>query len=179
MNVEMKSSCAQADDHNALQVMMKPISVQGKNNMQIMRSISDDMDDQNMMSPCNTVVLSTDPKPRLRWTADLHKRFANAVTQLGGAEKATPKSVMRVMNVKGLTLYHLKSHLQKYRLGKQPHKEVNTEINKSGSIAVQNGSHRSDSTFLTVNVTDQAMQIAEALQIQMEMQNRLHEQLEV
>ncbi|KAI4371602.1 hypothetical protein MLD38_009931 [Melastoma candidum] len=55
----------------------------------------------------------------LRWTADLHERFVDAVTQLGGASKATPKAIMRTMNVKGLTLFHLKSHLQKYRLGKQ------------------------------------------------------------
>ena len=32
--------------------------------------------------PC--LVLTSDPKPRLRWTADLHHRFVDAVTQLGG-----------------------------------------------------------------------------------------------
>ncbi|KAF0906157.1 hypothetical protein E2562_009147 [Oryza meyeriana var. granulata] len=69
------------------------------------------------------LVLTTDPKPRLRWTVELHERFVDAVTQLGGPDKATPKTIMRVMGVKGLTLYHLKSHLQKFRLGKQPHKE--------------------------------------------------------
>lgn len=32
------------------------------------------------------LVLSTDPRPRLRWTADLHERFVDAVAQLGGAD---------------------------------------------------------------------------------------------
>ena len=72
--------------------------------------------------PC--LVLTADPKPRLRWTADLHERFVDAVTQLGSASKATPKAIMRTMNVKGLTLFHLKSHLQKYRLGKQSGKDM-------------------------------------------------------
>lgn len=28
----------------------------------------------------------TDPKPRLRWTSELHERFVDAVNQLGGAD---------------------------------------------------------------------------------------------
>lgn len=32
------------------------------------------------------LVLTTDPKPRLRWTAELHDRFVDAVTQLGGPD---------------------------------------------------------------------------------------------
>ncbi|PWZ29400.1 Myb-related protein 2 [Zea mays] len=55
-------------------------------------------------------------RARLRWTRQLHDRFVLAVAQLGGADKATPKSVLRAMAVPGLTLYHLKRHLQKYRL---------------------------------------------------------------
>ncbi|KAL0718849.1 hypothetical protein Bca4012_068172 [Brassica carinata] len=78
------------------------------------------------------LVLTTDPKPRLRWTAELHERFVDAVTQLGGPEKATPKTIMRTMGVKGLTLYHLKSHLQKFRLGRQACKE-STENSKDAS----------------------------------------------
>ncbi|TVU08524.1 hypothetical protein EJB05_41932, partial [Eragrostis curvula] len=77
------------------------------------------------------LVLTTDPKPRLRWTAELHDRFVDAVAQLGGPDKATPKTIMRVMGVKGLTLYHLKSHLQKFRLGKQQ-KEFGDHSSKGG-----------------------------------------------
>lgn len=32
------------------------------------------------------LVLSTDAKPRLKWTPDLHQRFIEAVNQLGGTD---------------------------------------------------------------------------------------------
>jgi len=115
------------------------------------------------------LVLSTDPKPRLKWTAELHERFVDAVSQLGGPDKATPKSVMRVMGVKGLTLYHLKSHLQKYRLGCSAAASKTSEMQGASSAA---------SSMIGANKTD-ALQINEAVRMQFEVQRRLHEQIEV
>jgi SHAQKYF class myb-like DNA-binding protein len=46
----------------------------------------------------------------------LHREFINAVNQLGGLELATPKGIMHIMAMSGMTIQHIKSHLQKYRL---------------------------------------------------------------
>jgi len=46
----------------------------------------------------------------------LHALFAQAVEQLGGPERATPKGIQHLMQTPGLTLGHIKSHLQRWRL---------------------------------------------------------------
>ncbi|CAN6441909.1 unnamed protein product [Victoria cruziana] len=126
------------------------------------------------------LVLTTDPKPRLRWTVELHDRFVDAVTQLGGPDKATPKTIMRVMGVKGLTLYHLKSHLQKFRLGKQPHKEFSDQVkHNERSAALELQRNAGSSSGMVARKVNESVHISEALRMQMEVQRRLHEQIEV
>ncbi|KAH0660959.1 hypothetical protein KY285_027372 [Solanum tuberosum] len=129
------------------------------------------------------VMMTTDPKPRLRWTAELHQQFVDAVTKLGGPDKATPKLVLRLMGLKGLTLYHLKSHLQKYRLGQLAKKQNAAEANKenSGDSSGQFGLHSSgpSTSSLSMNFMQGEVPTTEAVMCQIEVQKRLQEQLQV
>lgn len=113
---------------------------------------------------------SSAARQRLRWTNELHERFVDAVAQLGGPDRATPKGVLRVMGVQGLTIYHVKSHLQKYRLAK-----CLPDSTSDG----QSVERKESGDLLSSSEGSSGMQITEALKLQMEVQKRLHEQLEV
>ncbi|XVE97093.1 hypothetical protein REPUB_Repub02eG0281000 [Reevesia pubescens] len=110
-------------------------------------------------------------KERLRWTQELHDRFEEAVNQLGGPDRATPKGILKVMDVDGLTIYHVKSHLQKYRILK-----FVPETNTKGKFEKRNISE-----ILPNFGTTSGAQLNEALQLHMEAQRKQgnDEQLEV
>ncbi|KAH7439130.1 hypothetical protein KP509_04G046400 [Ceratopteris richardii] len=58
---------------------------------------------------------STAKDVQVKWSAALHEKFLLAVNELG-VDKASPRKIMKHMNVPGLTKEHVASHLQKYRI---------------------------------------------------------------
>ncbi|KAK7396289.1 hypothetical protein VNO78_17191 [Psophocarpus tetragonolobus] len=113
-------------------------------------------------------VTAVSSKTRIRWTKDLHEKFVECVNRLGGAEQATPKAILKMMDTDGLTIYHVKSHLQKYRIAKfipEP------SHGKSDKRAQTKDVHHLD--------IKTGLQIRETLKLQLDAQRCLHEQLEI
>uniref|UniRef100_A0A0V0IGK2 HTH myb-type domain-containing protein n=1 Tax=Solanum chacoense TaxID=4108 RepID=A0A0V0IGK2_SOLCH len=122
------------------------------------------------IAPVSSPASSAATKQRMRWTPELHEAFVEAVNKLGGSERATPKGVLKMMKVEGLTIYHVKSHLQKYRTAR-----YKPEASEAG-CSEKKQSSLDDLASLDLKT---GIEITEALRLQMEVQKRLHEQLEI
>ncbi|KAJ4822751.1 hypothetical protein Tsubulata_004136 [Turnera subulata] len=115
------------------------------------------------ISPISSATSAPPSKPRMRWTPELHDAFVEAVNKLGGSERATPKGVLKLMKVEGLTIYH------KYRTARyRPESSEGSSEKKLTTI--------DDIPSLDLKT---GIEITEALRMQMEVQKRLHEQLEI
>ncbi|KAL6141504.1 hypothetical protein ACLB2K_059792 [Fragaria x ananassa] len=111
---------------------------------------------------------SLSSKTRIRWNQDLHEKFVECVNRLEGADKATPKAILKMMGLEGLTIFHVKSHLQKYRIAKYLPDSAEGKSEKRATVNVE--------PQLDVKT---GLQIKEALQLQLDVQRQLHEQLEI
>ncbi|XP_059634545.1 myb family transcription factor PHL6-like isoform X2 [Cornus florida] len=160
----------------------------------------------SVAQPCNGInptdclpdVAATN-KQRLRWTTELHDLFLDAVEKLDGPEsKATPKTIWMLMNVKGLTIDHVKSHLQKYRLLKSleelKHDKTDSSSKEDKPASTSNNSgapahpgrlssSEEDKPASTSNNSvasaqpESGMLVTEALRLQIALQKQLHEHL--
>ncbi|XP_057732215.1 transcription factor HRS1-like [Arachis stenosperma] len=91
-------------------------------------------------------------KQRRCWSQELHKRFLQALQQLGGPDSATPKQIRELMKVDGLTNDEVKSHLQKYRL----------HTRRPSGIVHNNGSPQTTPFVLVGNIFVQPPEYAAA-----------------
>ncbi|OEL19353.1 Myb family transcription factor APL [Dichanthelium oligosanthes] len=158
------------------------------------------------------LVLTTDPKPRLRWTAELHDRFVDAVAQLGGPDiipliRALFFSLSEIQAreaAQGVWGSYRFSNSCSFRfIGSNLTAKIddiivsciqyfqlfisikiffissNTLSNKPHSAMEMQRNVASSSGVMGRTMNDRSVNVNEALRIQMEVQRRLHGELEV
>ncbi|GAB4854667.1 hypothetical protein Ancab_023250 [Ancistrocladus abbreviatus] len=103
---------------------------------------NEEEDEENDDSGNDNEDPSSQKKPRVVWSVDLHRKFVAAVNQLG-LDKAVPKKILELMNVEKLTRENVASHLQKYRLYLR---RIHTVANQQANLVAALGG--TDSAYL-------------------------------
>lgn len=118
------------------------------------------------------------PQPqKLVWTSELHQRFKAAVNALG-IDEAKPHAIQRLMNVEGVTRYHIKSHLQKYR----KHLE---NVDGTGNFLAEwkteeSAAYVSKNSQVPAKMRSQILQMQEvSLGVQLDIHKRLKRQMDL
>uniref|UniRef100_A0ACD6AB25 Uncharacterized protein n=1 Tax=Avena sativa TaxID=4498 RepID=A0ACD6AB25_AVESA len=93
-----------------------------------------------------THVPTTHRKPRVSWNGELHRRFLAVVNRLG-ADRAYPKTILKMMNVDNLTRASVASHLQKYRI----YLKRVSEDSKKSYLLGESTERRRWSNFMSMN----------------------------
>ncbi|KAJ6804374.1 two-component response regulator-like APRR2 isoform X1 [Iris pallida] len=73
------------------------------------------MDDLKKKRSCSHGNKGSRKRMKVDWTPELHKKFIQAVEELG-VDQAIPSKILELMKVEGLTRHNIASHLQKYRI---------------------------------------------------------------
>ncbi|XP_024026471.1 two-component response regulator-like APRR2 isoform X1 [Morus notabilis] len=84
------------------------------------RKVNGSAENPTKASGLNNSSLSKSNRKKMKvdWTPELHKKFVQAVEQLG-VDQAIPSRILELMKVEGLTRHNVASHLQKYRMHKR------------------------------------------------------------
>ncbi|CAK7353884.1 unnamed protein product [Dovyalis caffra] len=128
--------------HGACDYLLKPVRIEELKNIWQHNEDEDEDRDENEHEDEDP---TTQKKPRVVWSVDLHRKFVAAVNQLG-IDKAVPKKILDLMNVEKLTRENVASHLQKYRLYL---KRISTVANQQANMVAALGS--SDASYLQMN----------------------------
>ncbi|KAG4934116.1 hypothetical protein JHK87_048118 [Glycine soja] len=106
------------------------------------RKDQDEDDDEENDTDHDNEDPSTQKKPRVVWSVELHRKFVSAVNLLG-IDKAVPKKILDLMNDEKLTRENVASHLQKYRLYL---KRISCGANRQANMVAALGT--ADSSYL-------------------------------
>ncbi|KAJ1685015.1 hypothetical protein LUZ63_016405 [Rhynchospora breviuscula] len=110
--------CEETDDKNSARKIEETATKDDDSTVTVAEtkssSTSGEGESKRKSSSASAKSLQGKRKVKVDWTPELHRRFVQAVEQLG-IDKAVPSKILELMGIDCLTRHNVASHLQKYR----------------------------------------------------------------